>query len=86
MDKFVRAYNEDGRDFIRTSVRRMKNWHDTEKEVVIPSKTSHRHKQGKYGSASAAQVFSVPQVISHFVMNLPATAIEFLGTALKGTH
>lgn len=75
------AFNEDGREFIRASTKRMKEWHDVEKEVVIPSKTSHRLRHAKNG-ATVAQVVSIPQVINHFVMNLPATAIEFLGISL----
>lgn len=78
MDKFVRAFNEDGRDFIRASTGRMKEWHDSEGKVVIPTKTSHGHKNKKNAPAPTAQIVPVPQLISHFVMNLPATAIEFL--------
>ena len=78
MDRFVRAFNEDGRDFIRASTRRMKEWHDIQKEIVIPLKTSRGHNR-KIKVPAADEVIPVPKVISHFVMNLPATAIEFLG-------
>jgi tRNA (guanine37-N1)-methyltransferase len=78
VDQFVRAFNEDGRDFVRASTRRMKEWHDTQKEVIIPLKTSRGHNR-KIKIPPTNQVIPIPQVISHFVMNLPATAIEFLG-------
>ena len=56
----------------------MKEWHDTQKEIVIPLKTSRRHNR-KVKVPAEDEVIPVPKVISHFVMNLPATAIEFLG-------
>jgi hypothetical protein len=58
----------------------MKEWHDTQKEVVIPTKASHGHKhKQKSKPPGFAEVVPIPQIINHFVMNLPAIAIEFLG-------
>jgi len=54
----------------------MKEWHDKEMEVVIPGK------KGKGKSLPPPEVFRIPNVVNHFVMNLPATAIEFLGMAI----
>jgi tRNA (guanine37-N1)-methyltransferase len=76
----VKAFNEDGREFIRASVRRMKEWYDTEKEVVIPGKPAGG-KKGKGKKLTPAVVFRIPNIVNHFVMNLPATAIKFLGIA-----
>jgi tRNA (guanine37-N1)-methyltransferase len=53
----------------------MKEWHETEKEVEIPVKGWDAKKKG----LPRSQVFPIPLVVNHFVMNLPATAIEFLG-------
>ena len=61
----------------------MKKWHDTEKEVEIPSKRAHGHGRKKYGAAPP-DIIPVPEIITHFVMNLPATAIEFLGKISMG--
>jgi len=76
----VKAYNEDGREFIRQSAMRMKEWHDTQKQIELPSKKTNVHKNKKRRSPPPKEVVPVPSLISHFVMNLPATAIEFLGT------
>jgi tRNA (guanine37-N1)-methyltransferase len=57
----------------------MKGWSEKDKEVQIPAK------KGRSGNiTTSAQVYRIPTLVSHFVMNLPATAIEFLGTSLKG--
>jgi tRNA (guanine37-N1)-methyltransferase len=81
VDRFVKAFNEDGREFIRHSTERMKEWRNREREVVIPLKgNGHRRKRAK--SPATADVVPIPALISHFVMNLPATATEFLGRYL----
>ena len=54
----------------------MKEWHDNEKEVVIPGK------KGRGKRLPPSEVFQIPRIVNHFVMNLPATAIEFLGMAI----
>ena len=84
VDKFVKAFNEDGRDFIRASARRMKEWHDTEKTVEIPGKKVYGHGRKKHKDATS-EIIPIPETISHFVMNLPASAIEFLGIVYVGS-
>jgi tRNA (guanine37-N1)-methyltransferase len=84
VEKFVKAFNEDGRDFIRASVRRMREWHVTEKKVEIPAKKSYGHGRKKYASPVPTMI-PIPETISHFVMNLPATAIEFVD-AFRGIY
>ena len=79
MDRFVRAFNEDGRDFILASTKRMKEWHNTVKEIIIQPKASSGYRW-KNKSEPAANAIPVPALVSHFVMNLPATAIKFLGS------
>jgi tRNA (guanine37-N1)-methyltransferase len=57
----------------------MKEWSEKDKEVQIPAK------KGRGGNITTpAEVHRIPSLVSHFVMNLPATAIEFLGTPIKG--
>lgn len=73
MDAFLRAFNEDGKDFIRSSTKRMKEWHDSEKDVILPSKRTNSKK------FLPEERVPIPRVITHFVMNLPATALDFLG-------
>jgi tRNA (guanine37-N1)-methyltransferase len=75
----VKAFNEDGREFIRKSGRRMKDWRDIQKEVETPSKRAFGPAYRKKTPPRVKEVIPVPEIISHFVMNLPATAIEFLG-------
>jgi len=82
VEKFVKASNEDGRDFIRSSTTRMTEWHDTEKEVVIPLKRTFGPKHKTHNSPASPEIIAVPGVVNHFVMNLPATAIKFLGCQL----
>lgn len=79
MDKFVKAFNEDGRDFIRSSVARMKEWHDTDKDIQIQSKKWVTVGSRKQKYPPPPELIPIPETISHFLMNLPATAIEFLG-------
>jgi tRNA (guanine37-N1)-methyltransferase len=80
VDEFVRAYNEDGREFIRKSASRLKEWRDTVKKVEIRARNSFGHRNKKTRLSDSTKVYLVPERISHFVMNLPATAIQFLGT------
>jgi tRNA (guanine37-N1)-methyltransferase len=77
----VKPFCEDGRAFIRSSAKRMKEWHGTEKEVEIPLKKGWDAKKKK--ASPISQVLPIPPVVNHFVMNLPATAIEFLGRYLS---
>lgn len=78
----MRSYNEDGRAFIRKSAGRMKDWHEIQQKVEIPAKKTYGHGHKKKLSPALSEIIPVPEIISHFVMNLPATAIEFLGTIL----
>ena len=75
----MKAYNEDGREFIRKSAGRMKDWHDIQQQVKIPAKKTWGHGHKKRLSPPPSEIIPVPEIISHFVMNLPATAIDFLG-------
>ena len=83
----MRPFEEDGRDFIKAAARRV--WGDPFPES-IPKISRSQAKKEKRGHASggsrettASESAPIPQPrprrrISHFVMNLPDSAIEFL--------
>lgn len=83
MEQFVKAYNEDGRDFIRASVTRMKEWHDTQREIQIQSKKWVTGGSGNKKYLPPPEIIPIPEKINHFLMNLPATAVKFLGSILS---
>jgi len=56
----------------------MKEWSEKDQEVHIAAK------KGRGGKITTpAEVFRIPTLVNHFVMNLPATAIEFLGISIE---
>ena len=71
---FVRAFNEDGHTFIRTSAAELLR---TEHTADIRSKLSRTELKEKKKS-KVLKTLTQPRVFSHYVMNLPATALEFL--------
>jgi tRNA (guanine37-N1)-methyltransferase len=73
VDQFVSAYNMDGRKFIRASAGMMAA--PPKKATIKPKISRTQAQQGKY---VPPQVFVRPPTVDHFVMNLPATAIDFL--------
>lgn len=72
---FVQAFNEDGRQFIKESLKRLQSLGET---VERPAKA---HK----GEKAKTEVINVPQTFAHYVMNLPESAIEFLD-AFQGLY
>lgn len=71
VDKFVTPHNQDGRDFIRSSARRLL---ESPLTVTIEPKVRRSQKD----TAPPPEVFHRPTVFQHYVMNLPGNAIEFL--------
>ena len=84
--QFVRPFNEDGRSFIRNaadSVLEASRGGDA--AVLLPPKPSRKSKQTAASAGSGPlraerepKRVLLPPTISHFVMNLPASAITFL--------
>lgn len=74
VDGFVKAYNLDGRAFIRKTSEMIGG--PTHKAVIKPK--FHRSKSQMGERLPEPQVYVRPSTVDHFVMNLPATAIEFL--------
>ncbi|KAH9838169.1 tRNA (guanine) methyltransferase Trm5 like protein [Teratosphaeria destructans] len=72
VSKYVRPSNKDGRIFIRTATAELAK---TEHNVHIMSKPS---KKGPAAEPQLLRTVTQPKTFSHFVMNLPATAITFL--------
>ncbi|KUJ08484.1 guanine-N(1)--methyltransferase-like protein [Mollisia scopiformis] len=76
---FVRPHCEDGHTFIRSAADNLLSLTSTgQNTTTLPAK-SHRPRPGA-GPPPAPTVLTIPSTISHFVMNLPATAIDFLGS------
>ncbi|KAJ5425722.1 hypothetical protein N7465_000792 [Penicillium sp. CMV-2018d] len=77
---FVTPFNQDGREFIRSSGRLLLSAKPL--TVTIHPKVG-REKQRKIAEGKASplpspKVYTRPTIVNHYVMNLPATAIEFL--------
>jgi tRNA (guanine37-N1)-methyltransferase len=79
VENHVHPFCEDGHTFIQHAADDLLELTANKKNIVtIPQKRS------RSASPSAPDpppiVITIPQTISHFVMNLPATAIDFLGS------
>jgi len=77
VSKFVRPFNQDGNKFIKYTADELLHLHAT-KQNLITLDTKRPRKSGAAIPPVPPQTITIPQTISHFVMNLPATAIEFL--------
>ncbi|PYH40281.1 uncharacterized protein BP01DRAFT_396000 [Aspergillus saccharolyticus JOP 1030-1] len=71
VEKFVTPHNEDGRDFIRSSARRLL-------EAPLTVTVEPKVRRSQKDNAPPPEVFHRPTVFHHYVMNLPGNAIEFL--------
>ena len=71
----MEAYNEDGSDFIRSSTRKL----FSEKVKVTITKRTPRSLRNSFDFRGVEQEVLVrPQTFAHYVLNLPASAINFL--------
>jgi tRNA (guanine37-N1)-methyltransferase len=72
VDQYVTPFNEDGRTFIRDAVVQLAQ---TDHHVDIRTKPSRKDKDAK---PTLLRTLRRPRTFQHFVMNLPATALDFL--------
>lgn len=89
VDAFVTASCEDGRVFIRRATKQLAM---DPRSVTLPSKikiprsASDAEKEAlKKAAEQSTKTLDEPCAFSHYVMNLPASAIEFLD-AFRGTY
>nr|POF12909.1 trna (guanine(37)-n1)-methyltransferase [Quercus suber] len=69
---YVKPFNDDGRTFIRTATAALAQ---TEHVVEVHSKSSRK---GPKTPPKVLRTITQPKTFSHYVMNLPATALTFL--------
>lgn len=74
VDSFVKVYCKDGRQFIRDSVHELIEF-SKKKTIEVPIKNNSRSRE----KISKFERITIPEVFQHFIMNLPATSVEFLG-------
>jgi len=79
VENFVRPFCEDGHTFIHQAADDLLSLAATHKNTItIPQKRSRTALPST--PIPPSTTITIPQTISHFVMNLPATAIDFLGS------
>jgi tRNA (guanine37-N1)-methyltransferase len=75
VEDFVRSFNQDGRAFIIEATGKL---YREDRAITIRPKLSRTQKMAPRESHPPGRTISQPRTFSHFVMNLPATAITFL--------
>lgn len=77
VSSFVRPLNEDGRAFIRTATKRL--YEDCGSHTAaLYTKPPRSRSAAQARPTAPARVLKQPSFFSHFIMNLPASAITFL--------
>lgn len=69
--KFVRPFNEDGKTFIQTST-------DSLLDNIFTADITPSHPRHKHPQINDRKIITAPKTFSHYVLNLPASAITFL--------
>ena len=73
---YVRAFNEDGRDFIRDSAAKLV---EEDRVVEVRNKISRAERDAGKKAAVVNKIMQ-PKVFQHYVLNLPASAVTFLSS------
>ncbi|KAL8984240.1 MAG: hypothetical protein Q9205_001741 [Flavoplaca limonia] len=77
-NKFIRASSEDGHSFIRTSASLLLN---SNRQITLHpkiSRTARTTGNQKAFHQAPTEILSEPRIFSHYVLNLPASALNFL--------
>ncbi|KAF7927831.1 hypothetical protein EAE99_005208 [Botrytis elliptica] len=79
VENFVRPFNEDGHKFIHQAADELLQLTATNQNTItIAPKRPSRSAPPSSQPPPPPKILTIPNTISHFVMNLPATAIDFL--------
>jgi tRNA (guanine37-N1)-methyltransferase len=79
VEPFVRPFNLDGHAFIPHAAADLLHLHSTGKNTItLPSKAKRSRNTSPSEPPPPPTTITIPPTISHFVMNLPASAISFL--------
>ncbi|KAL2066463.1 hypothetical protein VTL71DRAFT_2534 [Oculimacula yallundae] len=80
VQNFVRPFCADGHKFIYTAADDLLSLTTTSQNTIsIPSK-ARRSRSAPLIPPPSPTILTIPPTINHFVMNLPATAIDFVGS------
>lgn len=80
----VFPYNEDGREFIKNSAKTIIEFHNNNPAIELRTKRP-RHSKSQDVAKPEPSPLAVPTVFSHYVMNLPDSALTFLD-AFRGLY
>lgn len=78
VEQFVTTFNMDGRDFIRRSAKDLLQSGPVTVEIQPPVRRHRKDQEQQKGPPPKPRYIVRPSTFDHYVMNLPATAIEFL--------
>jgi tRNA (guanine37-N1)-methyltransferase len=84
VQEFVSAYCMDGREFIRQATRELSG-RNTSVNILRRTKRARQSRSRSPHRKASGKTINALKAFQHYVMNLPASAVEFLD-AFKGTY